>query len=503
MVHGPFGTINPQSPCMQNGKCTKGFPKDFSSVTKENKSGYPVYQRRDDGRNIVINGIPVSNQWTVPYNKWLSSKFNAHINVEVCTTVKSVNYLFKYVYKGYDCANVQITQHYQSGNNDTLNWNEIDTFLNARYVSAPEKGNEVTAAARAAISHTKLTAYFQLNSDEPSARKFYYTDIPFTGSFTIPFVWLKSAKKWQKRKRGGESVIGRMYAVWPSDRERFFLRLLLLHIKGATSFESLRTVNGIQCASFHEAAKALKLLDDDSEWNASLAEASLSSMPKGLREMFAYICAFCVPGDPVALFDLHKDSLTEDYRRTYPEQESSNRALWDIECVLTQHGLSCKQLGFPQPTCPTDIPTAQYNLEEETAEAMRLETTLNPEQRAFVCEVLYAIDTGAGARQWFLDGPGGTGKTYVYRYLSHTLRGRGKEVIAVAWTGIAATLLKGGRTCHSAFKFPLNLDETSVSSIKPASPEARRLTDAALIIWDEAPMAPKMLFRRLIGFCAT
>ncbi|XP_055352995.1 uncharacterized protein LOC129598933 [Paramacrobiotus metropolitanus] len=516
MVHGPCGTINPGSPCMLDGKCTKGFPKDFSPTTKENVNGYPVYQRRDEGRRILINDVPVSNQWVVPYNKWLSCKYDAHINVEVCTSVKSVKYLFKYVYKGYDCANVKIKQRYPGDNSATINWNEIDTFLNARYVSSPEgiwrlnenemhrqshtivrlavhlpdmqnvvfaEGNEVSAAARAALSHTTLTDYFRLNSEVPAAKQLYYADIP------EHFVWRE--KKWHPRQRGGDTVIGRMYAVSPSDRERFFLRLLLLHRKGATSFESLRTVIGILHSSFQEAAKALKLLDDDSEWSACLSEASLSSMPKALREMFAYICAFCVPADACTLFEEHKASLTEDYRRTYSEEESSSRALWDIECVLLQHGLNCKHLGLPQPVRPVDTHFDQYNVEEEASEGDRLQETLNPEQSSFVREVLHAVDVGFGIKHWFLDGPGGTGKTYVYRCLSHILRGRGKMVIAVAWTGIAATLLKGGRTCHSVFKFPLNLDETSVSSMKPSSPEARKLIDASLIIWDEAPMAPK------------
>ncbi|XP_055356998.1 uncharacterized protein LOC129602068 [Paramacrobiotus metropolitanus] len=196
MVHGPFGKLNPNSPCMKDGKCSKGFPKEFSPATKENGSGYPIYRRRDTGSTVIINEVPVNNQWVVPYNSWLSCKFSAQINVEVCTSVKSVKYLFKYVYKGYDCANVKITQRFQSADAGTLVWDEVDTFLNARYVSAPEavwrlnenkmhkqshnierlavhledmqnvvfeEGNEVSAAARAAMSNSTLTAYFALN----------------------------------------------------------------------------------------------------------------------------------------------------------------------------------------------------------------------------------------------------------------------------------------------------------------------------------------------------
>ena len=39
-------------------------------------------------------------------------------------------------------------------------------------------------------------------------------------------------------------MIGRMYSVSPKDVERFHMRLLLLHVRGANSYEDLWTVNG-------------------------------------------------------------------------------------------------------------------------------------------------------------------------------------------------------------------------------------------------------------------
>jgi hypothetical protein len=65
----------------------------------------------------------------------------------------------------------------------------------------------------------------------------------------------------------------------------------------------------------------------------------------------------------------------------------------------------------------------------------------------------------------------------------------GYDIIPVAWTGIAATLLSGGRTVHSRFKLPLILTDTSISSLKVNSKEASTIRKLKLIIWDEAPMA--------------
>ena len=60
---------------------------------------------------------------------FLLKYFQAHINVEICASVQSVKYIHKYIYKGHDCANVQVT----SNNDLTLNHDEVTTYINTRY----------------------------------------------------------------------------------------------------------------------------------------------------------------------------------------------------------------------------------------------------------------------------------------------------------------------------------------------------------------------------------
>ena len=109
-MHGPCGVANPNSPCMEDGKCTKKFPKDFTKVTME-CDGYPQYRRRDDGKYVMKNGVPLDNRHIVPYNPYLSKKYNAHINVEICSTINSCKYLYKYVYKGPDMASIHVVDN--------------------------------------------------------------------------------------------------------------------------------------------------------------------------------------------------------------------------------------------------------------------------------------------------------------------------------------------------------------------------------------------------------
>jgi hypothetical protein len=72
-----------------------------------NVNGYPIYQHRDTGHTIVVHGIELDNRWVVPHNVYLSTKYDAHINVEVCNNIRVVKYLFKYIYKGHDRATVE------------------------------------------------------------------------------------------------------------------------------------------------------------------------------------------------------------------------------------------------------------------------------------------------------------------------------------------------------------------------------------------------------------
>jgi superfamily II DNA or RNA helicase len=74
-----------------------------------------------------------------------------------------------------------------------------------------------------------------------------------------------------------------------------------------------------------------------------------------------------------------------------------------------------------------DIPREIF--EETSIEAneddVALSNTLNEEQRAAYDEIMSSIDTEHGGL-FFVDGPGGTGKTYLYRALLATIRSQKK-----------------------------------------------------------------------------
>ncbi len=139
MMHGPCGAAFPNAPCMEKGKCKKQYPRKFQSETVMDVNGYFIYWCRDTRHIVLVHGIELDNRWVVPHNIYLSTKYDAHINVEVYNNIRAVKYLFKYVYKGHDRATVEISR--QSDNateGNVVETDEIKKYLDCRYVSASE-----------------------------------------------------------------------------------------------------------------------------------------------------------------------------------------------------------------------------------------------------------------------------------------------------------------------------------------------------------------------------
>ncbi len=92
------------------------------------------------------------NHWVVPYNPYLTMRYQCHINVEVCSSITVVKYLYKYVYKGHDralavvqpevgalpAAPPQAVAGGADGNNVPAARDEVQNYLDGRYVSASE-----------------------------------------------------------------------------------------------------------------------------------------------------------------------------------------------------------------------------------------------------------------------------------------------------------------------------------------------------------------------------
>lgn len=127
---------------------------------------------------------------------------------------------------------------------------------------------------------------------------------------------------------------------------------------------------------------------------------------------------------------------------------------------------------------------------------LKIIDTLNTEQRAGFDEILNHV-MSKKARVFFVDGPGGTGKTYLYKALIAKIRSMDLIAVATATSGIAASIMPGGRTAHSRFKIPIKLSDSTVCNFAKQSGTAELLRRASLIIWDEVAMTKRQAVEAL------
>ncbi|XP_076058585.1 uncharacterized protein LOC143035603 [Oratosquilla oratoria] len=409
MIHGPCGTFNPNSICMVEGECQKKFPMPYQEETITNVSGYPLYRRRNNGDSVRVGVHEVDCRYVSPPEAfWRLSEYKMY------------------------------------GQSHTVY--RLALHLPDQQQVYYKPGEQRQAAARAEGRDTQLTAWFKLNQSDVDARAHLYTDIPEY------YVFNNQSNTWTRRQRHRQ-IVTRMYSASPRNAEKFHLRMLLLHVPGATSFDDLETVGGEQLPTFKDACIRLQLLEDDNELEMALSEAAIYQMPRQLLNMFAMICLFNTPQNALQLWNDNKHLMIEDLLCQYDNNVAENIALHHINMILNENGINCAMLGLPEPI--SEPPAIQHmeEIQEVNPEV------LNIEQRYVFNSVINAvseIDRGLETNHplFYLDAPGGSGKTFLFNMIHDYLVAQNVAVSASAWTGIAATLLKNGKTLHSIFKLP-------------------------------------------------
>ena len=333
LIHGPCGHLKPNSTCMVDNKCSKNFPKHFLHETQADNDGYPLYRRRKPGEggfdtHLKLRGqqITVDNRWVVPHSPLLTKTFNAHVNVEVGNSVKSIKYICKYLHKGSDQAVFGLEKH--GAQRDEVARYEMGRYISSneavwRILKFPihEHGQRVYFTAENVNARvqappvTTLTAFFDLCKHDDFARTLLYCDVPH-------YCTWNSSKKFKRRSQGRPvhghpdikqtDALRRVYTVHPNNFECFCLRLLLHIVPGPTCFDDVRTFEGAVCPTFRDAANKQGLLEDDAHWNATLSEAAVVQSPLRLRSLFAIMLRSCEIADPQTLRLNYRDSMAED-----------------------------------------------------------------------------------------------------------------------------------------------------------------------------------------------
>nr|GEW87055.1 hypothetical protein [Tanacetum cinerariifolium] len=355
-------------------------------------------------------------------------------------SIKSVKYVFKYVYKGHDKLVVNVDKDREQV------VNEIKRFQDARYVSPPKamwriygfplsniypsvmslqvhlpnkqfvifKEDVVLTdiLERERNKRSMLTALFELNKTYTQDWQYLYKDIP---KF---YTWNKSTRKWNHQKQ--RKMRGRMVFTNPIEGECFYLRVLLQLVKGPTGFDYIYTVNDVLYTMFHRAALERGLIKSDDHIHACLHVCSYAFGCREVHEEFSIV----VHEDDI----LARHSLNSDHKNEYD--------------AIIRH--------------------------------------------------VHADSPGV----LFIDCPRGTGKTFLYKALLSTVRSCGLIALATASLGAAANNMTGRRTAHSHFKIPINLTTNLIYNIKKRSGLAKLLFQANIndMLIDRFPGEEKVYY---------
>jgi len=220
---------------------------------------YPLYRRRspeDGGKTFTkyVRGQAtlIDNRYVVPYNAYLLLRYNAHINVEYCASIKAVKYLYKYIFKGHDRAVVSLSHDKSSLTVNDAVTDEIKNYIDCRYIGAMEgawrifhfplhdrhpavqsldvhlehqqrvifQDGQAEAVVAKGEPRTTLTEFFHTNATDDTAKQYLYHEFP------EHFTWNQNSKKWCRRILGEGCTIGRIYTVHPRRGDVYYLRLM-------------------------------------------------------------------------------------------------------------------------------------------------------------------------------------------------------------------------------------------------------------------------------------
>nr|XP_027090441.1 uncharacterized protein LOC113711476 [Coffea arabica] len=337
MLHGPCGSMNPSNPCMrQNHKCRNNYPKDFSEYTKHGKNSYPIYRRRDDGSKVYIRQHELDNRWIVPYNPYLLAKYDCHINVEICSAIEAVKYIYKYIYKGHDRVMYQLTAEQADKIID-----EIKNFQSARWVCAPEAMWRIYAFDLNLISPSVILLQLHLEN---------YQSMCFDENRPLTDVI--------QDDRLSRTMLTEFFSMNQTNKDAENLNLLYKEFPQHFVWD--------EASSFKEAAELRGLLHIDNGAEECLSEAILYKMPQCLRQLFAVILVHCSPADPHKLWSKFQPFLSEDIAAdsSLSETEIIRKVLASIDHYLQIMGKSIKTYSFSDfiPTVDSSILLKKYKL---------------------------------------------------------------------------------------------------------------------------------------------
>lgn len=269
-------------------------------------------------------------------------------------------------------------------------------------------------------------------------------------------------------------MIGQIITSNPFEGERYYLWILLNHIRYPLSFDDLKIVNGVMAPTFHVAATMHDLLEIDSTLEDCLYKASLYQIPFSLKWLFIKILVYCNPTNPIELWLCFEQDILVDFKSS--ENFSTNVRLQVLQCIsctlksMRKYINSFNQLG-------NDIyfykdHFESKDIDDELAvvipeEYILTSKALNNEWHVYnlVLENIFSNE----AVVFFVDSSGGTWKTFLYKAFLAIVRSKQLVALTTISSSVVASILPRGRIVYSRFKIILDIDKHRTCSVNKQS----------------------------------
>ena len=183
--------------------------------------------------------------------------------------------------------------------------------------------------------------------------------------------------------------------------------------------------------------------------------------------------------------------------------QANNELLKEIQRRLALNDKTPEMFGFKSSTgVNTELQREllQYDphLELQKFESLQTEYPNNQDQQRVFDAILEAAHV-VRKTFFFIDGPGGTGKTTIIKKVITKLRSEGKVVQVCASTTLAATLYENATTAHSLFKYPVEDEHSKDSEQRTCcnlkdTQRLELLQNTHVIVWDEFVSNNRELF---------
>ncbi len=481
-------STNASTPC----GCKYGYPWQSNPVSFIGQDGKWILRRRPQEKDIV------------EYNAELLLRFRCHINVKVTTGTRCILYLRKYMSKGPDVAHVRLA-------NQTCA-QELNNFYETRCMTASEAAwsalnfdfQHYDPPVRLLSLHLQNEEQYCFDDrDEPDAilgrfktpqLELYFQRAPPYADLTFEQYFSQCDVTQRTVRHRSSPIVTAVNTVRFHDSDHFALYMLLKELKP----RSWTDIIG-DCQSYTQRAQMLGLIGAAAgdTHRAVLNEMSQrhESSDNFLR-YFIFIVNDC-PRDFKELFDLFWQNMIDTRSaRSF----TRTAALCQLRHRFLQEG--CTLIDMLQNASEDMIAEVEALPEVRDDQLTTFftntvsELPMSEEQRTAFNSI---SDIRFGhQRLFYVNGCAGSGKTHLLRQLTRKLFSEGHRVVCCAPTGIAASLLPNGFTCHKLFRIPVSEEtDSNLNSLLTKSSNdvnARLLRMATVIVWDECSMVHRELF---------